>query len=95
MYLFKNMNERLQGILFCYLDKPSMTDLCCFWTVMNNLPPRNGALQVKFQEGDSPLPIAETCFYTLCLPTVHESYNDFKKFMDIALTYDSLGIDHS
>ena len=72
-----------------------MTDLCCFWTAMNNLPPRNDTLQVKFQEDNSPLPVAETCFFAISLPTVHESYDDFKKFMDIALTHGSLGIHHS
>ena len=72
-----------------------MTDLCCFWTAMNNLPPRNGTLQVKFKEDKDTLPIAETCFFTISLPTVHELYADFKKFMDIALTNGSLGIHHS
>ena len=52
--------------LFCFclmsLEKPSMTDLCCFCTATNN------TLLVKFDEGKSRLPFAETCFYALTLP---------------------------
>ena len=64
--------------LFCFclmsLEKPSMTDLCCFWTATNNLPPRSSTLLVKFDEGKSLLPFAETCFYALTLPTIHQTY---------------------
>ena len=72
-----------------------MTDLCCFWTATNSLPPRGGSLKVKFQEGEGVLPIAETCFLCMSLPTVHESYEKFKQCMDAALTHGCLGIYHS
>ena len=72
-----------------------MTDLCCFWTATNNLPPRKCILQVKFQDDKSALPISETCFLSICLPTVHQSYQEFKRNMDIALAHGSLGMHHS
>ena len=73
----------------------SLTDMCCFWTAMNTLPPRSCTLQVKFDDGDNTLPTAETCFSSITLPTVHTSYDDFRKHMDTALRYGSLGIDLS
>ena len=73
-----------------------MTDLCCFWTACNCLPPRSSSLQVKFQDqGGNLLPLAETCFCSLSLPTAHKSYEDFSKYMNIALNYGSMGIHHS
>ena len=81
---------------YTYLGKPTLTDLCCFWTVTNTLPPRSSSLQVKFDDGDGKLPHAETCFYTFyTLPTTHQTYEMFKKYMDIALLNGSLGIHHS
>ena len=51
---------------------------------------------VKFQDrGENLLPFAETCFCSLSLPTAHKSYEDFSKYMSIALNYGSIGIDHS
>ena len=37
----------------CSLGKPSMSDLCCFWTATNSLPLHGGSLKVKFQEGQA------------------------------------------
>ncbi len=61
----------------------------------NTLPPRSSTLLVKFDDGSSELPTAETCFNNLTLPTVHTSDNDFKRDMDTALRYGSMGIDLS
>ena len=81
--------------LFCFclmsLEKPSMTDLCCFCTATNN------TLLVKFDEGKSRLPFAETCFYALTLPTIHQTYEEFNKYtcINITLKHGSLGLHHS
>ncbi|CAB3999587.1 PREDICTED: uncharacterized protein LOC107356592 [Paramuricea clavata] len=75
--------------------KPTLTDMCCFWTATNILPPRSCSLQVKFDYGTGKLPYAETCFYSLTLPTMHKTYEMFKKYMDIVMLHGSLGIDHS
>ena len=81
------------NFLLIFLGKPSLTDLSCFWTASNQLPSRGGTIQVKFNDGDSKLPLAETCFSIITLPTVHKSFEDFCKSMDTALLYGSMGID--
>ena len=48
---------------------------------------------MKFDDGTSDLPYAETCFSSLTLPTKHISYIAFHNFMNIALKYGSLGIE--
>ena len=80
-------------LLICFLDEPSLTDLCCFWCASNELPKRGGSILVKFDDGTSDLPYAETCFSSLTLPTKHISYIAFHNFMNIALKYGSLGIE--
>ena len=50
-------------------------------------------LLVKFDDGTSKLPYAETCFNLLTLPTMHRD-DEFERHMNIALKYGSLGIDH-
>ncbi len=37
------------------------------------------------------LPLSQTCFKTIVLPTKNSDYEDFKKNMDIALKYGSKG----
>jgi hypothetical protein len=74
------------------VDQPSLTDLCCFWSATNALPVRGETFQVRFDDGSSDLPFAETCFAVMTLPTKHQSYQEFQTFMNIALTYGSLGI---
>ena len=80
---------------YTYIGKPTLTDMCCFWTATNILSPRNCLLQVKFDDGTGKLPYTETCFYSLTLPTMHKTYEMFKKYMDIALLHGSLGMDNS
>lgn len=77
------------------LGSPSTTDLCCLWTATNHLPPREGSLLVKFDTTQNKFPFAETCFLTIILPTVHQSFEMFKKYMDIALNHGSMGMHHS
>ena len=79
---------------FLFPAKPSLNDLYCFWTATNNLPPRT-SLHVKFHEEQNVFPFAETCFFSLTLLTVHKMYEDFQRFMDIAMSNGSMGIRHS
>lgn len=70
-----------------------MTDLCCFCTGSNILPPRRGdvkPLLVKF-DGAIDLPLSETCILTMTIPSKHKAYCEFKKYFDIALKYGSSG----
>ena len=46
-----------------------ISDLCCFWTGWDYLPPRSEMLSVKFNtDPERMLPTAEACFMTLVLP---------------------------
>ena len=85
----------LHHFAYIVLGKPSTTDLCCFWTATNHLPPREGSLLVKFDNTQNEFPFAETCFHTIMLPTVHQSFEIFEKYMDIALRHGSMGMHHS
>lgn len=42
---------------------------------------------MKFDGGSNSLPLSETCFQSVILPTKYREYADFKKNMDIALRY--------
>ena len=49
---------------------------------------------VKFNDStESRLPLAETCFMGIVLPTRYNNYEDFKHNMDIAISYGSKGFD--
>lgn len=50
---------------------------------------------VKFDGGANDLPLAETCFLSITIPAKHETYNAFKRSMDIALKYGSKGFSFS
>ena len=65
-----------------------MVDLVNFWTGASTLPTGNDSLLVKFDAGSSTLPLAETCFRTIVLPTKHSTHDEFRKNMDIALSLD-------
>ena len=56
-----------------------MVDLVNFWTGASTLPTGNDSLLVKFDAGSSTLPLAETCFRTIVLPTEHSTYDEFRK----------------
>ena len=67
-----------------------MTDLCCFWTGSNTLPPRHQDIKLlllKFDDGASDLPLSETCFLTMTIPSKYKTYDEFKKHMDIDLYF--------
>lgn len=65
-------------------------DLCSFWTGANILPTRSTDLLVKFDDSID-LPLAETCFLSITIPTKHQSFEVFKRFFDIAVKYGSKG----
>ena len=46
---------------------------------------------IKFEKGENNLLMSETCFRSITLPTKHEQYMEFKRNMDIALTYGASG----
>ncbi|CAH3144750.1 unnamed protein product [Porites lobata] len=51
----------------------------------------SGCLLIKFDQGENNLPMSETCFRSITLHTKHEQYMEFKRNMDIALTYGASG----
>ncbi|CAB3991436.1 PREDICTED: uncharacterized protein LOC107346752 [Paramuricea clavata] len=69
-----------------------LVDLVSFWTAGSTIGYNDELLMVKFN-ADCKLPMAETCFMGIVLPTRHTSYDDFRKHMDIALRYGSKGFD--
>ena len=83
-------------VTLCFVDGAMLTDLCCFWTGSNMLPPRSGKLNVFFDKASPNLmPMAESCFCNLTLPVVHLSFDQFWKQMDNALKYGSKGFTFS
>ena len=62
-----------------------MNDLLLFWTSNPGLPnDKYKKLTVKFLKSHSlkVLPEADTCPMILLLPTVHQSYEKFREYMD-------------
>ena len=72
-----------------------MTEFCCFWTATNNLPAGSSSLLVKFDDGQNQFPFEKTCFLSIVLPTMHKTYTDFEKYMDIAPAHGAMGLHHS
>lgn len=73
-----------------FSDGAELVDLCRFWTGSNTLPERSSQMQVKFDENIE-LPIAETCFLSMTIPTKHQSFEEFQKFFDIAVKHGGQG----
>ncbi|XP_074629317.1 uncharacterized protein LOC141886915 [Acropora palmata] len=61
--------------------------LLTFWTGESAFKASSGHLLIKFDEAENNLPMSETCFRSITLPTKHEQYMEFKRNMDIALKY--------
>jgi len=72
-----------------FSDGADLVDLCSFWTGTNMLPKRDTML-VKF-DASIELPISETCFLSITIPTKHKSFEDFQKYFDIAVKYGAQG----
>lgn len=72
-------------------DGARLVDLVCFWTAGTTIPCNAEPFMVKFDGGANSLPLSETCFKTIILPTRHADYQSFKKNIDIALKFGSRG----
>lgn len=69
-----------------------MVDLLIFWTGGSRVQSTDGnELLVSFDGGANMLPLSETCFKKIILPEKHNTYEVFKKNMDVALTHGSTG----
>ncbi|XP_015768058.1 PREDICTED: uncharacterized protein LOC107346752 [Acropora digitifera] len=96
-------NERTAAFFEHYIDELNgrkedgvgLSDLLCFWTAVGTLVTKDGPLKVTFDDGALVLPLSETCFRKIILPTKHETYELFKAKMDIALKYGSKGFSFS
>ena len=83
---FKN-NSLLQ-----ILGGPSLSDFFFFWTGFVILPAPSERLNVMFNTSSQmELPMAESCFSNIVLPTVHKEFEQFKNKMDVALNYGCKG----
>ena len=65
---------------------PTLGDVLSFFTGEDCIPSAGyPAVTLNFNQTNV-FPTSSTCAIVLTLPTRHESYEDFKKYMDIALT---------
>lgn len=72
----------------------SLKDLLQFWTGYPQLPQDSlSQLWVKFsvQQPVKVLAEADTCTLTLQIPTIHQQYEDFRKYMDFSIAYGKVG----
>lgn len=75
-------------------NQEKLSDLVLFWTGDSVLPANTATkLTVTFlaKDGLKVLPEANTCPRVLLLPTVHCTYQNFKKAMDTAVSYAKYG----
>ncbi|XP_028412049.1 uncharacterized protein LOC114534777 [Dendronephthya gigantea] len=69
-----------------------VVDIITFWTGSSKIDSTDdNSLLVTFDGGANMLPLAETCFKKVILPEKHNSYEVFKKYMDIAITHGAKG----
>lgn len=70
-----------------------VSDLLSFWTSYQKIAAAHQGLTLLFPDNKAnfPLPVANTCFNQLTIPTQYESFADFATKMDIALKYGSKG----
>ena len=70
-----------------------LCDLLLFWTAHQALPvDKLKRLSVKFLDSATKvLPEADTCPMVLLLPTIHKTYNEFRKNMDKAIEHGKVG----
>ena len=73
------------------VDGAGMVDLIHFWTACNTLQHTEKSLLVKFDGNTNDLPLSETCFKTIILPTKHSTFQAFKSKMDVALKFGKHG----
>lgn len=70
-------------------DKASLTELLKFWTGVGQMPDINEDLELSFPSADEDisLPVANTCFNKMVIPTRYNEYKEFVSKMDISLLY--------
>jgi hypothetical protein len=70
-----------------------LSDLLWFWTASQGMPGINDEILLVFpSEAESfALPIANTCFNQLTIPTRYDTYKEFVTKMDVALKYGAKG----
>lgn len=100
----RDENEHTAQFLFRYIDMVEqrqeegvdLVDLCCFWTGINVLQTSTDkeTMLVKF-DSEIELPVVETCFQSMTLPSKYTTFEDFAKHMDIAVKYGSKGFSFS
>lgn len=64
----------------------SLKVILCFFTGADSIPPLGMKEATLNFNPDSVLPTASTCAIELTLPTRHKTYEEFKKYADIAFT---------
>lgn len=74
-------------------EDEKLGDLLQFWTGWPSLPLMSEKLPVTFlpKETSKELPVADTCFKTLSVPTIHNHYDAFQSKMDVAVKYGKVG----
>ena len=75
------------------VNKEKLDDLLQFWTGNPTIPLGDSKLVVTSLEANPSkvLPEANTCAMVLHIPTIHQSYQDFKANMDKAISYSKIG----
>lgn len=75
-------------------EQETLKDLLQFWTGYPQLPRDTLCkLWVKYcpQQPSKVLAEADTCTLTLRIPTTHQQYEDFKRFMDCSIAHGKVG----
>lgn len=83
-------NGKRNSFFLLFSDGPNLVDLCSFWTGTNTLPSGITEMLIKFDDNIE-LPIAETCFLSMTIPTKHHTFEEFCKYFDIAVKYGGQG----
>lgn len=75
-----------------FTEGAGLMEWCSFWTGINKLPSstNNESMLVKF-DANIELPIVETCFNSMTIPSKFHTFEDFAKKMDVAIKYGSKG----
>ena len=81
--------------VFATVDGAEMIDLISFWTGGTTIPSNHASMRIKFDGGANEMPLSETCFRNIILPTRHATYGIFRAKMDTALKYGSKGFSFS
>ena len=73
------INIAKNQLLLFNVDSTPLLDLINFWIAGSTINQGKDQLVVKFDEGTNSMPLSETCFKTIVLPTMYKEYDKFKK----------------